>query len=154
MSNFPVGLTPKLRSIGAAWKTHEQSQARAAASSGSQIGRICVEDSDADDVWRRLHDEAGRATYFGFDGDRKRLLYFFPNGFQSVGFAHMERNYKRAAKDNLDATVPLKEAATGSGFGEAAMSVLHTNLLSQFEQNADLRCFARPECGRLHPCCR
>jgi hypothetical protein len=34
-----------------------------------------IEGSNADDVWRRLHDEAGKAgpNYFGHDGARVRL---------------------------------------------------------------------------------
>jgi hypothetical protein len=98
--------------------------------------KVEIEGVDADDVWRRLHDEAARANpkYFGFDGARARFLHFFPNGFHSRGFAHMEGDYKRAAKAKLDAAVPLEDAATGSGFGEAAMAAFHTNLISQFEQ--------------------
>jgi hypothetical protein len=114
-----------------------------AAKDGKFIGAIFggknkveIEGADADDVWRRLHDEAARANpkYFGFDGARARFLHFFPNGFHSRGFAHMEGDYKHAAKDKLDAAVPLEEAATGSGFGKAAMSVINTNLLFNVEQ--------------------
>jgi hypothetical protein len=71
----------------------------------------------ADDVWRRLHDEAGRANpkYFGFDGARARFLRFFPSGFESADYADQERGYKIEAKSKLDHTVPLTEAAAGSG---------------------------------------
>jgi hypothetical protein len=91
----------------------------------------------ADDVWRRLHDEAAKANpkYFGFDGARARFLHFFPNGFHSAGFAKGERDYKIAAKSKLDAAAPLEKAATGSGFGEAILSAFRaTNLLSPFEK--------------------
>ena len=91
----------------------------------------------ADDVWRRLHDEAAKADprYFGFDGARARFLQFFPNGFQSDGYTGEERDYKVAAKQKLDATVPLGQATTGSGFGEAVLAVFRaTNLLSPFEK--------------------
>ena len=100
-------------------------------------GQRCVDGSDADDVWRRLHDDAGKADprYFGFDGARARFLKFSPNGFRSDGFLSMERNYKVAAKRKLDENAPLSDALTGPGFGEAVLSVFRaTNLLSPFEQ--------------------
>lgn len=96
-----------------------------------------VEGDDADDVWRQLHDEAGKNNpqYFGFDGARKRFLKFFPNGFHSAGYAAQERDYKLAAKAKLDATVPLHEAVDGQGFGEAVLAVYRaTNMLSPFEK--------------------
>jgi hypothetical protein len=87
--------------------------------------KLRVDGSSAEDVWRRLHDEAGKANprYFGFDGARARFLQFFPNGFQSDGFTGEERDYKVAAKQKLDATVPLGQATTGEGFGEAVLAV-------------------------------
>jgi hypothetical protein len=96
-----------------------------------------LEGNDADDVWRRLHDEAGKANpkYFGFGGARNRFLHFFPNGFQSIGYSGQERDYKVAAKSKLDAAVSVEKAAAGSGFGEAILSVFRaTNLLSPFEK--------------------
>jgi hypothetical protein len=96
-----------------------------------------IRGNDADDVWRQLHDEAGKANpkYFGFDGARGRFLKFFPNGFDSTGYAEGERNYKVAAKTKLDQSVPLDKAVAGSGFGESVLSVFRaTNLLSPFEK--------------------
>lgn len=96
-----------------------------------------IEGNDADDVWRRMHDEAGKASpkYFGFDGARNRFLHFFPNGFHSAGYAGQERDYKVAAKAKLDSTAPVSAAATGSGFGEAILAAFRsTNLLSPFEK--------------------
>lgn len=104
---------------------------------GLADGTVCVEGSDADDVWRRLHDDAGKADpkYFGYVGARARFLKFFPNGFHSDGFSSMERGYKLAAKNKLDTTVPLAEALNGTGFGEAVLSVFRvTNMLSPFEK--------------------
>lgn len=47
----------------------------------------------------------------------------------------MERDYKIAAKAQLDAAAPLEKAASGSGFGEAILAVFRlTNLLSPFEK--------------------
>jgi hypothetical protein len=62
--------------------------------------KIQLEGSSADDVWRRLHDEAGKANpkYFGFNGARARFLRFLPSGFHSAGFAERERDYKVTAK--------------------------------------------------------
>ena len=99
--------------------------------------RVREEGDDADDVWRRLHDEAGKANprYFGFAGARARFLRYFLDGFHSDDYMERERNYKVAAKSKLDAAVPLEDAAIGSGYGEAVLSVFRaTNLLSRFEQ--------------------
>jgi hypothetical protein len=96
-----------------------------------------IEGADADDVWRRLHDEAGKANpkYFGFDGARARFLRFFPNGFHSAGYTSAERDYKVAAKQRLDETAPIEQAVSGSGLGEAILAVFRaTNLLSPFEK--------------------
>ncbi len=104
---------------------------------GLADGKICVEGDDADDVWRRLHDEAGKSNpkYFGFDGARARFLRFFPNGFHSAGYASAERDYKVAAKQRLDDTAPLDKAVSSSGLGEAILAVFRaTNLLSPFEK--------------------
>ena len=104
---------------------------------GFADGKVCVEGRDADDVWRQLHDDAGKADprYFGYAGARTRFLKFFPNGFHSDGFSSMERDYKLAAKNKLDATVPIAEALNGAGFGDAILSVFHaTNMLSPFEK--------------------
>ena len=72
--------------------------------------------------------------YFGFNGARARFLRFFPSGFHSAGYERDERNYKIAAKAALDKNVPLEKAATGSGYGEALLTLFHINLLSQYEQ--------------------
>jgi hypothetical protein len=98
--------------------------------------KVRIEGSSADDVWRQLHDEAGKANprYFGFDGARARFLRFFPKGFHSKGYAGQERDYKIDAKSVLDKTVPVKKAATGAGYGEAILSAFQTNLLSPFEK--------------------
>jgi hypothetical protein len=98
--------------------------------------KVRIEGPSADDVWRRLHDEAGKANpkYFGFDGARARFLRFFPNGFHSAGYAGQERDYKIEAKAALDRAVPLEKAATGSGYAEAVLAAFQTNLLSPFEK--------------------
>lgn len=99
--------------------------------------RVRIEGEKADDVWRRLHDEAGKANpgYFGYDGARMRFLRFFPNGCQSEGYSREERDYKLAAKSKLDAAAPLDKARDGEGFGEAVLAAYRaTNLLSPFEK--------------------
>ena len=65
--------------------------------------------TDADDVWRRLHDEAGKANpkYFGFDGARARFLRFFPNGFHSMGYTDAERDYKVSPPSSVSMKPPL-----------------------------------------------
>lgn len=104
---------------------------------GLADGKVCVEGDGADDVWRQLHDDAGKSDpkYFGFDGARGRFLKFFPNGFHSEGYASQERDYKLAAKAKLDEMAPLDKAADGKGFGEAVLAVFRaTNMLSPFEK--------------------
>ena len=108
-----------------------------------RIGPICR--PDADQVWRQLHEEVGKANrkYFGLDGATARFLRFFPQGFGSADYFREERDYKDKAKKKLDANVPLAEAVTGSGFGEAVLSIFNaTNLLSPFEKTR-LRPFLR-----------
>ena len=102
---------------------------------GFANGKICTEGSDADDVWRRLHDDAGKSDprYFGYDGARARFLKFFPNGFHSEGFASQERSYKLAFKEKLDSIAPLEQAVEVGGLGEAVLAVYRSNLLSPYE---------------------
>jgi hypothetical protein len=103
---------------------------------GGRKGQI--QGDSAENVWGRLHDEVGKANpkYFGFDGARARFLRFFPDGFQSERYARQERDYKIAAKSKLERTVPLTEAAAGSGLGEAVLSVFRaTNLLYPLEKS-------------------
>lgn len=104
---------------------------------GLSDGKICAEGNDPDRVWQQLHNEAGKSDprYFGYAGAKSRFLKFFPNGFHSEGYASQERDYKIAAKRKLDDTVPLEKALTGSGYGEAVLSVYRaTNMLSPFEK--------------------
>jgi hypothetical protein len=104
---------------------------------GLADGKVIVQGVDADDVWRRLHDEAGKSNpkYFGFDGAINRFLRFFPNGFHSPAFDSQERTYKLDAKAKLDKTVPLNSALTESGYGEPILSAYRaTNLLYPVEK--------------------
>jgi hypothetical protein len=101
---------------------------------GGRIGPISG--SNAEQVWCQLHEAAGKADreYFGFDGARARFLRFFPQGFRTPSYFETEREYKLRAKQRLDATVPLAEALSGTGFGQAVLAAYHaTNLLSHFE---------------------
>lgn len=105
---------------------------------GGKAGRTAlIEGTDAEDVWRRLMAEAGKASasYFGFDGARTRFLRFFPQGFQSHYYADQERTYKLAAKQKLDATLPLADVGSRNGMGEVALRAYQaTNLLPPFEK--------------------
>ena len=103
---------------------------------GLADGVRCTEGENADDVWQRLHDDAGKSDpkYFGFAGARGRFLKFFPNGFHSDGYASQERDYKLVAKMKLFENAPLEKAIDGKGFGKAILAVFSaTNLLSPFE---------------------
>lgn len=100
-------------------------------------GQKCVDGSDADDVWRRLHDDAGKndPKYFGYPGARSRFLKIFHDGFYSDRFLSKERDQKIKAKKKLDTTVPLNKALTGGGFGEAILSVFQaTEMLFPVEK--------------------
>lgn len=102
---------------------------------GGRIGPF--HDTDPERLWRRLEDESGKAgaNYIGFDGARARFLHFFPEGFAGSGYAEWERNYKVAAQNRLNEMAPFADAAIGSGFGEAVLSVFQaTNLLSMYEK--------------------
>ena len=96
-----------------------------------------IHGDDADDVWRRLCDEAAKSSpsFFGYDGARKRFLRIFHDGFASRGYSEQERGYKVKAKEKLDASAPLERALDSKGLGEAVLAVFRaTNLLSPFEQ--------------------
>jgi hypothetical protein len=55
---------------------------------------------------------------------------------KAAALAIGHRRHKVAAKSKLDLAVPVAEAATDSGYGEAVLSVFRaTNLLSPFEKN-------------------
>jgi hypothetical protein len=104
---------------------------------GMADGKVVVEGDAEDDVWRRLHDEAGKSDpkYFGFDGAISRFRTFFPNGFHSPGFDDQERRYKLAAKAKLDSLAPLAAAATGTGNGETVLAAFRaTNFLYPVEK--------------------
>lgn len=99
--------------------------------------KLRLNGEDPDDVWRRLHDEAGKATpqYFGFDGAKSRFLHFFAGGFLSQDYVNTERTYKLDAKTKFDKALPIETALTGSGHGEAALAAFRSlNLLSPFEK--------------------
>lgn len=102
---------------------------------GLADGKRLVEGDDADDIWRRLHDEVGKVNpkYFGYDGARNRFLHWFAGGFESPNFLAQERQYKLDAKRKLD-QVPVEAAATGSGYGQAVWAAYQTNLLSPYEK--------------------
>ena len=125
------------RYVPAVWAERASSCAEGRALFGLADGKVCVEGEEPDDVWRQLHDDAGKGDpkYFGFEGARARFLRFFPSGFHSKGYTNAERDYKIAAKRRLDETAPLEQAVTASGLGEAVLAVFRaTNLLSPFEK--------------------
>lgn len=104
---------------------------------GDKTGRSTVGGSDREDVWRRLQAEAGKAaqSYVGFDGARARFLQAYPQGFATPAYIADERAYKLAAKQKLDTTLPLAEAAVGKDLAAAAMKIFQaTNLLAPVEK--------------------
>ncbi|MDE0305094.1 MAG: hypothetical protein OXI87_09450 [Albidovulum sp.] len=108
-------------------------------------GRRRVDGAVADEVWRQLHDDAGKADpkYFGFTGAKSRFLVFFPNDFHADGSSSQERGYRVEAKRKLDATAPSAEAMYSRGSGKAVLSAFQmTNMQSRFEKAkvADVLC--------------
>ncbi|MGY2733599.1 hypothetical protein [Sphingomonas sp. UYP23] len=92
---------------------------------------------DADAVWAALQGELAQSgpNWFGWAGARERFLHWFAGGFQSPAYLADERNYKLLAKEQLDATTQVDEAATGSGHGEAVLAAFRrTNLLYPVEK--------------------
>lgn len=95
-------------------------------------GRIVLRGPNEEILWNQLVKEASKGSpdYFGYEGATNRFLHFFPNGFQSRGYADKERTYKCEAKDLLVRTVPPEHVLQGQGFGEAVLAVYRqTNLL-------------------------
>ncbi len=101
-------------------------------------GRLALmHGDDPVELWRRLEQAAAKSSrdYVGFDGARARFLDFFYHGFKTPHYVKEERDYKLAAKRKLDTTVPLAQAANGSGGGAAVMKVYQTtNLLAPVEK--------------------
>ena len=92
---------------------------------------------DADAVWAELQAQLARSgpNWFGWTGARDRFLYWFAGGFSSPAYLKDERDYKLAAKQRLEETTPVEEAATGSGHGEAVLAAFRrTNLLYPVEK--------------------
>ena len=92
---------------------------------------------DADEVWGALQAHLGQSGpyWFGWAGARDRFLHWFAGGFQSPAYIADERDYKLVAKQRLEETTPLEEAATGSGHGEAVLAAYRrTNLLYPVEK--------------------
>ena len=81
-------------------------------------GKKCVDGTDAEDVWRRLRRDAGKADpkYFGYAGPEP-VPEVLPQRPPLRRFASEERDYKLAASRKLDATAPLAEALNGCGLG-------------------------------------
>ena len=84
------------------------------------------------ELWDRLRTAALKAdpSFVGFDGAISRFLGIFPNGISDSDYLARERDYKVDARKLLNSTAPLQEAATGSGFAEAAIKAFaRTNIV-------------------------
>ena len=89
-------------------------------------------DETRNEFWERLVVAAlgTDRSFVGFDGARARFLEIFPEGFRDPEYLRRERNYKAEARDRLNATVPVEEAARGTGFAEdVVVAYRATNLL-------------------------
>ena len=91
--------------------------------------KIKIEGYQADEVWRQVHNEVGKANpkYFGFDGARARFLKFFPNGFHSDSYASEERNYKLAAKAKLEFECSARSGADKIGLRRGCLGYFSRN---------------------------
>ena len=93
--------------------------------------------ASADEAWTALQRAlpGDRPDWFGYGGARARFLALFPGGFLSSDYVERERAYKLKAKADLDRTVPLEAAVTGTGFGEAVLRAFQaTDQLALFEK--------------------
>ena len=91
----------------------------------------------AEEAWSALQREltSEGPNWFGFAGARARFLHWFAGGFHSPAYLTRERGYKLKAKEGLEKTTPLEEAATGSGHGEAVLRAYRaTSLLYPIEK--------------------
>lgn len=89
-------------------------------------------DETQHELWERLVAAAlgTDRSFVGFDGAKARFIGIFPKGFQDPEYLRHERNYKVAARDRLNAAVPVEEAAHGTGFAEEIIAAYRaTNLL-------------------------
>ncbi|MBA4751844.1 MAG: hypothetical protein H2055_06410 [Sphingopyxis sp.] len=95
------------------------------------------EGASADEAWNALQVELTREgpNWYGYAGARARFLHWFAGGFESPAYLADERAYKLKAKNELEKTAPVEEAATGSGHGEAVLRAYRaTNLLYPIEK--------------------
>lgn len=114
--------------------------------SGKEFVAIALEDGkeihrassdDANSAWNELQAKLSRdgPNWFGYQGARARFLHWFEGGFQSPAYLEDERDYKVAAKAELEKTTSLEEAAGGKGHGEAVLRAYRaTNLLYPIEK--------------------
>ena len=82
-------------------------------------------DETSDEVSARLKQLALRRNpdWVGYEGAMAFFRKQFRKGFQDDDYLEMERNYKLAAKQKLDETVPLDAALNGDGMAMAALRV-------------------------------
>lgn len=109
-----------------------------------------VRGDDPRAVWVELIENLDRSSlsYFGFDGARSRFLRLFPQGFSGAAYRSHERDYKKAASDQLNATVPLSHALEAGADDCVLIAKVYakTNLLAAVEQ-ARVRELLRSESG-------
>lgn len=75
-----------------------------------EVKKLQIDGTSADDVWRRLHDEAGKTNpkYFGFDGARARFLRFFQMVSIQLAIRMRSATTKLPPKRNLMLRCPLR----------------------------------------------
>jgi hypothetical protein len=129
---------PETIRTGKAGRTELRLVARDGRYFGLAGGVIKVEGEAGDEVWRRLHEAVGKAPKakgVGFAAARARFLAVYPGGFEDPAYEARERAPTLEAKAILEAGAPVEDAATGSGYGEAALAAFcATRLFSPFER--------------------
>ena len=110
---------------------------------GTLAGRYARENGDSDiidaapgetqdELWQRLRASAlqGDPSFVGFDGAISRFRAIFAHGFRDAEYLEQERDYKVHARELLNSTVPLRDAATGTGFAEPVLKAYRsTNIV-------------------------
>lgn len=93
---------------------------------GGRNGTVFADSGETEqDFSRRLLETALKddPSFLGYEGAIARFIDRYPMGFEDAGFLEVERNYKVRARNLLNKTVPVNEAAREAGFKEDVVRV-------------------------------
>ena len=82
-------------------------------------------DESHDELWQRIVNAAYREdpSFLGYDGAIARFRSFFPGGFEDPEYLEKERKDKDRARELLNQSIPIEEAAQGVGFVDGVIAV-------------------------------